>query len=159
MNLFVGGHFLKFDKCKSSVGGKNILRIDKSSALVFGTLENVGTWFRFRICEAVFLFRCTSTYYLTRYLRNIHYMFFYWVVIIQNPLFYDRLSSKSTLPVLKIAKRGFSIVWLAILMELVVNGPINQEHTMGRNILWKSSHFCSATAMSRDISSTFLLYS
>ena len=69
------------------------------------------------------------------------------LVIIQNPLFYDRLSSKSTLPVLKIEKRRFSIVWLAILMELVVNGPINQAHTMGRNILWKSSHFFSVTTI------------
>ena len=47
MNLFVGGHFLKFVKCKSSVGGKNILRIDKSSALVFGTLENVVCMYMF----------------------------------------------------------------------------------------------------------------
>jgi hypothetical protein len=32
-------------------------------------------------------------------------------------------------------------------MELVVNGLINQEHTVGRNILWKSSHFFSVTTI------------
>ena len=61
MNLFVGEHFLKFIKRKSSVGEKNILRTDKISALIFGTLENVVcTWFCFTISEAEFLFRCTK---------------------------------------------------------------------------------------------------
>ena len=69
VNLFVGGHFLEFVKCKYSAGGKNILRKDYSSALIFGILENVLV--NGFVSETVFLFRCP------RDLRNIHCMFFY----------------------------------------------------------------------------------
>ena len=35
-------------------------------------------------------------------------------------------------------RRIFNSV-ISYLMELVVNGPINQEHTLGRNIFWRSN--------------------
>ena len=153
MNLFVGGHFLEFVKCKYSAGGENILRKDYSSALIFGILENVLV--NGFVSETVFLFRCP------RDLRNIHCMFFYWGVSGDH--------SKSFILwqiVFKIYSSCFENSKNRILNSVISysNGagcqwPHKSGTHNGSKYFIEEFSFFSATSISRDIFSTSLLYS